>query len=298
MELRQLRSFTVLADEQHFTRAAARLHVAQPALSQQIAKLERELGTTLVDRTTRRVTLTQAGQTLLVYARRMLTDEAAALAELDDLAGLRSGHLTIGAAQAMGPVDLVALLAGFHHDHPSVELTVREALSVDLVAAVLRDELDLAFVTGVADDAVPAQLERLTLASEDLVCVASPRHRLARRRRLALTDLREETFILFTGDATIRRQVDDAAAAAGVAPRVGFETDDVARMRGLAAAGLGVAIMPRTDARAPGPGVAVATLTDPGLRLSLSICRRQGRRPSPAAEALLGAIRHAFAPTT
>jgi LysR family transcriptional activator of glutamate synthase operon len=297
MELRQLRSFAVLAEEQHFTRAAARLHVAQPALSQQISTLERQLGTTLVDRTTRRVTLTHAGQTLLVYARRMLTDEAAALAELDELAGLRRGHLTIGAAQAMGPVDLVTLLAAFHRDHPAVELTVREALTVDLTAAVLRDELDMAFVTGVADEDVPPPLDSLTLASEELVCVTAPGHRLARRARLPLERLREETFIMFTGDATIRRQVEQAALRAGFVPSVGFETNDVTRIRGLAAAGLGVAIIPASDARAPGPAVAVASLTDPGLRLSLSLCRRRERRPSPAAQALLDASRRAYAAT-
>ncbi|MCU1679195.1 MAG: transcriptional regulator, LysR family, partial [Frankiales bacterium] len=176
MELRQLRSFAALAEEQHFTRAAKRLHIAQPALSQQIAKLEREVGVPLVDRTTRRVALTEAGELLLAHARRMLSEEALALAELDELAGLRRGHLNIGAAPAMGPVDLAPLLVDFHRRHPAVELTVREALTVELNAAIHDDELDVAFVTSVADD---TGLERYELASEDLVCIMSPRHALA-----------------------------------------------------------------------------------------------------------------------
>ncbi|MCW3038536.1 MAG: transcriptional regulator, LysR family [Solirubrobacterales bacterium] len=284
MELRQLRSLVALAEESHFTRAAQRLHIAQPALSQQIAKLEREVGVPLVDRTTRRVALTEAGELLLAHARRMISEETVALAELDELAGLRRGHLNVGAAQAMGPVDLAKLLVGFHRSYPAVELTVREALSVDLNVAVLADELDLAFVTGVAD---PARIESHQVALEDLVCILSPAHPLTGADEVSLADLADETFVMFAGSATIRGIVQRAAGEHGYAPQIGFETSDVNRIRALVGAGLGVAILPRSDAEARGPRVAHRPLTDAGLVHAVHVCWRRGRRHSPAAKALV-----------
>src|SRR4051812_34310169 len=114
MELRQLRYLVALADERHFTRAAQRMHVAQPALSQQIRRLEDELGLVLVHRTTRQVALTDAGELLVARARRALAELDAARAELADLAGVRSGRVVIGAMQSLGGYDLSALLADFH----------------------------------------------------------------------------------------------------------------------------------------------------------------------------------------
>src|ERR687888_104336 len=118
MDLRQLRYLVALAEEGHFTRAAARMHIAQPALSQQIRRLEDELGLALVDRTTRRVALTDAGALLVDRARRALGEVDAARAELADLAGVRAGRLVIGAMQSLGPFDLSILLAIFHARHP------------------------------------------------------------------------------------------------------------------------------------------------------------------------------------
>src|SRR5215216_7210819 len=126
MELRQLRYLVTLADEQHFTRAAALLHIAQPALSQQIRRLEDELGIALVDRTTRHVSLTAAGERLVARARRALAEVEAATAELSELSGIRTGRVVIGAMRSTGPFDLSALLAAFHALHPGVELVVRE----------------------------------------------------------------------------------------------------------------------------------------------------------------------------
>lgn len=284
MELRQLRSLVVLAEERHFTRAARRLHIAQPALSQQIAKLEREVGVPLVDRTTRRVALTEAGEVLLAHARRMLTEESVALAELDELAGVRRGAVSVGAAQAMGPMNLVDLLAEFHGRHRAVELTVREALSVELNAAVVADELDMAFVTGIAEG---ANVESHEVATEELVLIMAPNHRLAHRPTVSLAALKDESFVMFAGSATIRRQVDSLAAAYGFTPQVGFQSTDITRIRALVAAGLGVGVVPRTDAESPGPQVRVAPIADRALTHRVHLIWRRGRRHSPAAQALI-----------
>ncbi|HEV7882797.1 MAG TPA: LysR family transcriptional regulator, partial [Solirubrobacteraceae bacterium] len=132
MELRQLRYLVAVAEEQHFTRAAAREHVAQPALSQQIQRLEAELGLMLVQRTTRRVAMTEAGELLVARARRAIAELDAAHAELQSLAGVQAGRLSVGALHTMGPVDLSLLLATFHRSYPGVELTVREQSSEEL----------------------------------------------------------------------------------------------------------------------------------------------------------------------
>src|SRR4051812_15769851 len=147
MELRQLRYLVALDEERHFTRAAQRLHIAQPALSQQIQKLEREIGLALVERTTRRVGLTDAGLLLVEHARRAIAEVDDALAELADMAGARTGHVVIGAMQSLGPFDLSVLLADYNREHPQVELTVREEVSDHLLDMLHADAVDLAFLT-------------------------------------------------------------------------------------------------------------------------------------------------------
>src|SRR5205807_5075237 len=135
-----------LAEERHFTRAAERAHIAQPALSQQIRRLELELGTPLVERTTRRVAMTEAGEVLVARARRVLAEIEAANAELQSLKGLLSGRVTVGAMHTMGPIDVSLVLARFRERHPGVELTVREQASEELDELLRVDELDLAFL--------------------------------------------------------------------------------------------------------------------------------------------------------
>src|SRR5579871_3220108 len=140
MEIRQLRYIVALAEENSFTRAAAREHIAQPALSQQIQRLEKEVGLPLVDRTTRRVTLTEPGRTLVARARRILAELDAVHAELQSLRGIQTGHVIVGAMHTMGPVDVTLALAQFHAMHPDVELTVREHSSEELADLLRVDE--------------------------------------------------------------------------------------------------------------------------------------------------------------
>ncbi len=286
MELRQLRYLVALADERHFTRAAAHVRVAQPALSQQIRKLEDELGVGLVDRTTRRVQLTEAGELLTAHARRVLAELDDARAELEQLTGLVSGRVTIGLTTTPGPLDLVRLLADFHARFPHVELTVREDLSTTLADGLREDALDLAFLSLVEEhDRHGLELEEL--AEEPLVVVLPDAHRLARRAQLRIADLRDEDLVGFSEGATIRRAVQRVAAEAGFEPRIAFETREVARLRAIVAAGLGVGVLPRSDAEAPGPPVRIAALHRPALRHRISVCWRAGKRHAPAARALL-----------
>src|SRR5829696_2001490 len=126
MDLRELKALVAIADEQHFTRAAQRLHLAQPALSQQLRRLETRLGVRLVDRTPHRVRLTDAGERLVVRARRVLAEVDAAQAEVDALKGLQSGRVTIGVGRASGAFPLARKLAAFRRQAPGVEVVLRE----------------------------------------------------------------------------------------------------------------------------------------------------------------------------
>ena len=203
MELRQLRYLVALADEQHFTRAAAREHIAQPALSQQIRRLEQEVGLALVERTTRRVTVTEAGKTLVARARRILSEVDAANAEMQALAGVRTGHVSVGTMHTMGPVDVSLALAVFHERHPAVELTVREQSSEELAEMLRDDVLDLAFLS-VTERIETQGLVLRQLVSEELVVVLPPDHPLAARRRLRMAELADEQFVSYREGARLR----------------------------------------------------------------------------------------------
>src|SRR5918998_1341692 len=183
MELRQLRYLVALADERHFTRAAGRLHIAQPALSQQIRRLEDEVGVALVDRTTRHVALTAAGELLVTRARRALAEVDAACAELSELAGVRTGRVVIGAMRSTGPFDLSRLLAAFHARHPGIELLVREEPSEVKLQRLHADTLDLAFLS-VNRLAAGPDIALPPLLDEPLVALLAPGHRLAGRKSI------------------------------------------------------------------------------------------------------------------
>jgi len=284
MELRQLRYLVALADERHFTRAAAREHIAQPALSQQIRRLEAEVGLALVERTTRRVALTDAGEMLVARARRILSELDDAQAELGTLAGVKGGRLAVGALHTMGPLDLSLLLASFHRNHPAVELTVREQSSEELAEMLRDDVVDLAFLS-VTERIQSHGLELHHLVSEELVAVLPPQHVLAGRASVDLTELAGEAFLTFRAGSRLRELLDSAAAGAGFEPRIALESNESRRIRSLVSSGLGVAILPRSDADDQGAPVAVARLAKPALTRDVTLASRAKRRHSPAAQA-------------
>ena len=294
MDLRQLRYLVALAEERNFTRAAAREHIAQPALSQQIRRLEGELGLPLVERTTRRVTITHAGRLLVARARRILAEVEAAEAELLGVRGLEAGHVTVGTMHTMGPVDVSLVLAIFHGRHPAIELTVREASSEELAEMLRNDELDLAFLS-VTERVESHELGLHQLVSEELVVLLPVGHRLAGRRRLRLAELRDEEFISYREGARLRELLVSAGRAAGFEPQIKLESNESERIRRLVARGMGVAILPRSDAVAPGAKVAVATLIDPPLSRDITLAWRQGRRHPPAVTEFLALARASFA---
>jgi LysR family transcriptional regulator, transcription activator of glutamate synthase operon len=293
MDLRQLRYLVALAEELNFTRAAASEHVAQPALSQQIRRLEEELGLALVERTTRHVALTEAGSLLVVRARRILTELESARTELEAVRGIETGHVTIGAMHTMGPVDLSLALAQFHERHPDVGLTVREQSSEEMAEMLRVDELDLAFLS-VTERVESHGLGLQQLVSEELVVLLPRDHSLGTRRQVRMAELAGEQFISFRDGARLRELLVAAGRGAGFEPHVTIESNESQRIRRLVARGLGVAVLPRSDAEGPGADVAVAGLIEPALRRDITLAWREGRRHAPAAAEFLDLARETF----
>jgi DNA-binding transcriptional LysR family regulator len=275
VELRQLEHFVTAAEERHFTRAAQRLHIVQSGLSASIRALERELGTPLFVRSTRRVELTQAGLALLPEARRTLAAATTAADAVAAVQGLVRGTLAVGTMQILPPaVDLVAILGRFHAQHPGVELRLRQAGTGTLLGEVAAGALDLALVAPVGRP--PAGLVVRGLASEPLLVACAPEHPLARREEVELAELAGEPFVDFQPDWGLRMLVDRQLAAAGLDRHTALEVNDVPTLLELVAHGLGVALVPEVVTRhpaqvrylrlrppAPTFEVAVATVGDP-----------------------------------
>jgi DNA-binding transcriptional LysR family regulator len=275
VELRQLEHFVAAAEERHFTRAAQRLHIVQSGLSASIRALERELGTPLFVRSTRRVELTQAGLALLPEARRTLAAATTAADAVAAVQGLVRGTLAVGTMQILPPaVDLVAILGRFHAQHPGVELRLRQAGTGTLLGEVAAGALDLALVAPVGRP--PAGLVVRGLASEPLLVACAPEHPLARREEVELAELAGEPFVDFQPDWGLRMLVDRQLAAAGLDRHTALEVNDVPTLLELVAHGLGVALVPEVVTRhpaqvrylrlrppAPTFEVAVATVGDP-----------------------------------
>jgi DNA-binding transcriptional LysR family regulator len=293
MDLRQLRYLVTLAEELHFTRAAAREHIAQPALSQQIRRLEEEVGLALVERTTRRVAMTDAGVSLVARARRILAEVDAAHDEMQQLSGVQTGRVTVGVMHTMGPVDISTALAIFHERRPGVELTVRENSSEELAEMLRVDELDLAFLS-VTERIESHGLGLEQLVCEELVAVLPREHRLGKRRRVRIEELAEDEFISYREGARLRELLVSAARDAGFKPRVKLESNESRRIRRLVAQGLGVAILPLSDAEVPGDDIVVARLIGPPLTRDITLAWREERRHAPAALEFLELARDTY----
>jgi DNA-binding transcriptional LysR family regulator len=286
MELRQLARFVAVAEERHFTRAAARVHVVQSSLSSSVAALERELGEALFVRDNRRVALTPAGRALLPEARRAL---AAADEGRDAVAGVRGvlhGQLRVGAIQTLGVVDLAALLARFRRAHPGVTIQLSHGAAADLARAAADTELDIAFIDGPVD---PARLTRTPLGQDHLVLAVPGADPLGRRTSIRLDDpvLRDRDFVEYRADSALRAQIDAACAAAGLARRIVCEVANMQYLVESVQQGMGVTVLPPTAIRATGGHVGAVPITPP-LHRDLSAVVAACRPPTGAVEALFG----------
>jgi DNA-binding transcriptional LysR family regulator len=287
MELRHLRTLEAIARHGSFTRAAEELHLAQSALSQQVRRLEAELGVEVLRRTSRQVDVTPAGQVVLDYARRVLSEVDGLQSELQQLTGVLSGRVSIGAMWPTGNFHLPRVLGQFHELHPGVEIHMIEDTADRMLDMLRTDELDLAFAS-VDPDRLGDEFAATVLFEEQILVAVAPGHALAERDHVTFDELAGETLIAYRDGSELRRRLEWAMGESGVMPRNSFYCTEMAAVRALASHGLGVAVLPQSIVAQEGPPIVGIPVGPKPLNWPVAIVWRGRRRQPPAAKAFLG----------
>lgn len=252
MEVHQLEYLVALAEEGSFTRAAERLHIAQPSLSQQMQKLEREIGQPLFDRLPRGVTVTEAGQRLLGHARRILAEIEDAKRQARELRDTVSGTLVIGVIPTIAPFLLPALMRSFAAEHPDVRLELVEDVTARLLEQLDQGRLDFAIMS----DADPGRSHILeTIGRETLVLLLPADHRLAKRKTVAWADIHDERFLILHDMHCLAGQVMLFCRPQGLKPTIAARGAQLMTLAEMISAGLGISVVPTMmQARDTAPG--------------------------------------------
>jgi DNA-binding transcriptional LysR family regulator len=286
MELRQLRTIAAVARHRSLTKAGDELFLTQPAVSQQIRRLEEELGVDLFHRTSRRVELTPEGRVVLGYAERVLAEVDGLHSELEDITGLLSGEIRIGGVYPTGPYDLFAMLAEFRAAHPGVAIHMVEETQDDTLHALRADELECAFIAH-DPDALGDEFVAHLLWMDELVVALPVGHPLAAESSIDFDQLASEDLIAYRENSAIRRRLESKMAERGIEPRNAFICTEMAAVRALASRGLGVAVIPRSVAEQAGPPIELRPLAPERLTWPVALVWRAARRQSPAGKAFL-----------
>jgi LysR family transcriptional regulator, transcription activator of glutamate synthase operon len=320
VELRQLVYFEAVVRYGGFSAAADHLHIAQPAVSAQIRRLEAELGTPLLERTTRRVAVTHAGQLFLARARAILDQVGQARADLDELADVLRGRLRIGAAQGLASLDVPRLLSGFHRRYPGVTLALRTGLIAKLLRTLEIGELDVVLGPVHADLGTGFAAE--PLIAEQILLVTPPGRALGGRASggrasggrasggrasggrasggpaIRLDQVRAEPFVCLPSGSGLHAILLTAAEAAGFRPRIQFETYSPGSIRELVSAGLGVALLAASNARTPGPPIQTYELVDAPGHPPIGMIHHAERAANPVTRRWRAYVTEAYASPT
>ncbi|WP_372791432.1 LysR substrate-binding domain-containing protein [Paraconexibacter sp.] len=296
IELRHLRSFIAVAEERHFRRAAERLHMSQPPLSQQIKALEEALGVTLLDRDRRGVRITDAGAVFLDRARAVLAamDGAADAARRAQAGEL--GRLSIGFVGSSMYGRVPEILRRFRATHPEVHLSLRELNTAAQVDALVHGDIDVGFLRPpVSADGVEIE----SLLEEPVVVVMPEDHRLVGMPSLTLMHLRRERFVLLSRAAAPGQHdaISRALAAEGAAPLVVQEAEEMQTIIGLVASGMGVSLVPASVRALDRHDVVYRDIVGPAPSIELAYAYRQGET-TPVVDAFLSAVRELRPPRT
>jgi LysR family cyn operon transcriptional activator len=282
IELRHLRYFLAVAEEAHFTRAAAKLHVTQPTLSHQIRELEGQLHLTLFDRAGRRVKLTAAGETLLPHARHVVRELVAAQTALDELHGLKRGVLKVGIMQTVNTCVIPEIVARFGAAHPGINVTCDEMAVADIETNLESGQLDLGI------SFLPPARKTLAgqkLFAEELVAVVAADHTLAKRRRLRIRDVAKHPMALLAQKYCTRQLIDRAMSEAGVRPEVRVEMNSVDGILSTVQRTQLVTLLPTLAICQRDAGLKAIAVTEPTPRRSVGLLWLQSAQQRAAAQA-------------
>ncbi|MET3351549.1 UNVERIFIED_ORG: DNA-binding transcriptional LysR family regulator [Arthrobacter sp. UYEF1] len=279
MELRQLRYFIAVAEEMHFNRAAARLHIAQPALSQQIQRLERSLKTKLFVRTTRSVEITDTGRVLLEAARRVISEAERAESQVELATRGSTGLLRVGFVSSAALFLLPGMVNRLHEQWPQVQFQLQENTTERQIQAVLEGQLDV----GIVREIEPIEGIHVTALRREPLIVAVPQsHPLAERTSVPLKDLAGQDFVVFPRHQVSRLYdlISALCIQAGFHIRVAQEAIQFPTILGLVAARTGIAIVPESLRALQIPGVAYLNLSDEAAYSRVSLICAEGRQDS------------------
>jgi DNA-binding transcriptional LysR family regulator len=291
MELRRLRLFAAVVEAGSMSAAASALSYSTSSVSEQIAALERDVGMQLLERAPRGVRLTAAGELLADRAEQILAQVAALQAELDDLAGLRTGQLRAGAFSTAGAMLLPLAASAFAARHPGVRLSIAEADPDEALALLVAGELDLALIYEFEGHplSLPGGLEQHDLLEDTLHLIAPRGHITSRREVIALADLADERWIQGVRHGSTADVLPAACRAAGFEPQIVTATDDPMAVQGFVAAGLGLAVVSQLLLPVTRADVDVRQLR-PALRRTVRVARRGGISPPPVEAAMLAVL--------
>ena len=293
MDFRHFRYFVTVAEELHFARAAEQLGIAQPALSQQIKSLEERLGARLLNRTKRRIELTEAGTAFLTEARAALAQAEKAIRIAKDTARGESGTLNIGfVGSAMYDPRFPHMLKDYRSAHPGISLLLHEMPIAAQIESVDNGHLDIAIVRAPLPAILSDNLETFVLATQVLIAVLSHDHALAKREKIALHELANDNFVAFhdPDGVGLGHALLEECQQAGFDPLITLRVTEVATLISLAAAGLGVTLIPDSIAHLQLPGVKYIPLEGEARHTKLIVIHRRFER-SAAVQALLRKIR-------
>ncbi|MDP3138292.1 MAG: LysR family transcriptional regulator [Burkholderiaceae bacterium] len=284
--LRQFRAFVTVADLESFSAAAAQLHVTQSALSMLVIQLERELGVRLLDRSTRRMRLTEAGKDLYANARRVLQEVSLAVESVEDLREKRKGRVRIAAPQILAATLLPAAMAEYSHAHPGIDLQLTDTMPQDLVTAVISGQADLAI--GPDSGADDRQVLRRTLANDRFWLVVPSDHALARRKTVRWRDALAYPFIAPSQDFVQRFAADFSPYKGDAKLQVVRTVSYITTALGMVTAGLGLTACPgyaRPMVR--GWGLSARTLVEPQFERAVCLYYLQDKELPIAAQSFV-----------
>lgn len=259
-----LRVFLAVAQAEHVTAAAGRLHLSQPTITRSLGRLEHQLGVQLFDRPGHRVRLNEFGRVLIRFAERIVGQLDAAEGELARLSDPHAGPVRVGFLPSLGTWLVPDLIRSFRALEPGVQFVLRQATAENLADMLYQGEVDLAITSPKPRLDEPTDWN--VLINERLGLAVPPDHRLADRRRVNLSEVAAEPFVAFSPEAGLRQISDRLCRQAGFSPAIAFESGEVATIRAMVGAGLGVAILPIHQA--PSPQTSPPVLAIAGRRAS------------------------------
>lgn len=289
MEFRQLQYALQIAAEKNFSRAAEKLHIAQPSLSQQLSKLEKEIGVMLFQRSTNSVELTHAGSVFIEKAQKILDMTSQLKKEMDDISQMRRGKLVVGSLPITGSHILPLVLPVFQAQYPEIEIVLVEEPTAVLEKLTSNGQTDIALLT------IPFQEPSLayqTLIEEEIKLAVPSQHSFADYRQpIAIEQLKDQPFIVLKKGQGFRQIAFELCERAGFQPRIVFESSNIETVQSLVATGMGVAFIPNMIAREHGAAFAPVYLPLEGHpSRTLVIAYRKGRYLSKAAEAFMDTL--------